>query len=352
MKYFKKLRENIVGGIPDSAMIFKRIIIIILLLFSMVFLGTTGYMILENWKFTDALYMTVITLSTVGYKEIYELSEPGKWFTITLIAGGISVLAVVLGMFTSLILEGDLRNYLRRRKMFKNIKKLKDHIIICGLSDLGKEIMRNLSEKGHKFIVIENSEEKIQNALNSGIDFLYIKGDARESLVLEEAAIQKAATLITCLGEDSFNLFVVITARELNPSLNILAEAIDEKVKNKLKRAGSDYVISPTRIGASRMASVATNSTVVSFLDIMTSGGDREMQLNAIKIEKESNVISKTLGEIQIPKNTGLIVISVKKHEAGNYIYNPSSKTVLNPGDEILVLGGVGNIKKLKEFIK
>ncbi len=152
-------------------------------------------------------------------------------------------------MVTSLVLEGGPVNYLRRRKIFKNIKKLKDHIIICGLLDLGKDVMRNFADEGNQFIVIENSKERIQNAINGGFDFLYIKGDARESLVLEEASIPKTSTLITCLGDDSFNLFVVITARELNSSLNILTEAIDEKVKDKLRRAGSNYIISPTRIG-------------------------------------------------------------------------------------------------------
>lgn len=332
-------------------MIHKRIGIILGLFCFMLAFGTAGYMILEKWNFSDAVYMTVITLSTVGYKEIFELSPAGKWFTIALIAGGISVLAVALGMFTSLVLEGDLGNYLRRRKMFKNIKKLKDHIIICGLSDLGKEIIRNLSNTDNEFIVIENSADKIQAALKGGDKFMYIQGDARERAVLQKAAIERASTLITCLGDDSFNLFVVITARELNPDINILSEAIDEKVKNKLRRAGSDYVISPTQIGGSRMAKVATNPSVVSFLDILTSGGDREMQLNAVVIEEKSAAVQKSLEEMQIPKNTGLIVIAVKKKDTGTYIYNPSSKTVLNAGDEILVLGTSGNIKKLKEYI-
>lgn len=322
-----------------------------LLILMVITAGIIGYSVIEKWDLLDSLYMTIITLSTVGYEEVKDLSTAGRWFTIALICGGISVMTIVFAMFTTLILEGDLGDYLRRRKMEKKLKTQKGHIIVCGLGELGEEVIKNLKNMDERFVVIENSQEEIDRVMISQGEFVYILGDAREENILEKANIKQAKTLITCVGADSQNLFVVITAKEANPSLVVVTEAIDPSVKEKLRRAGSDYIISPSQIGGARMASVATRPAVVSFLDVVASGGDADLHIESVPIGKQSSIAGMTLAEAMIPKQTGLIIISIKKNQTQQFIYNPSSQTILEPGDEIIVLGQPDNLLKLKEYI-
>ncbi len=332
-------------------MLIKRFLIIFILVAVVLTAGVIGYMTIEKWSMLDSLYMSVITVSTVGYKEIQDLSTTGKWFTIALIGGGLSVIAVVFAMFSSLILEGEVGHYWRRRQMDKKISSLKDHIIICGLGELGEEVIRNLKLSKKKFVAIDISQEIIDKVLRTTGEFLYIVDDATELGILEKANIKQAKTLITCLGSDSSNLFVVVTAREINPGITIVTEAIERNVKEKLRRAGGDYIISPSQIGGTRMASVATKPAVVSFLDIITAGGEKDLNVETVPIRDKSDVLNKTLTDAQIPKRTGLIIISIKKKAGDQFIYNPSSETILETGDEIIVLGYPENISKLKEYI-
>lgn len=332
-------------------MIFRRLVIVFLLIVLVLTAGVIGYMTLEDLNFLDALYMSVITISTVGYKEVKELSTSGRWFTIAMIMGGISVITIAFAMFSTLVLKGEVGYYLRRRQMEKKIKSLKSHIIICGLGEIGEEVVRNLKNSNKKFVVIENSQDEIDRVQITVGEYFCVTGDATELNILENANIKQAHTLITCVGSDSQNLFVVITAREANPGLRIVTEAIDRHVKEKLRRAGADYIISPSQIGGTRMASVATMPNVVSFLDIITSGGEKDLHLESVSISEKSAVATMTLAQAQIPQRTGLIVISVKKEETGQFIYNPSSKTRLDPGDEIIVMGEPESITKLKSYI-
>ncbi len=332
-------------------MIFKRFLLVFLMIVVVITAGVFGYHIIEGWSLLDSLYMTAITLSTVGYKEIAELSVGGKWFTIALIGGGVLTVTVAFGMFTKLMLEGELAYYLRRRKMEKRIKSLKGHIIVCGIGELGEEVIRNLHESDEEFVVIDISEEEIHKLKRSLGDFEYIQDDAREIETLKGANIDEARTLISCLGSDSENLFVVITARDINPSLTIVTENIDPNVREKLRRAGADYIIAPSQIGGRRMACVATQPAVVSFLDIITAGGGKELQLESVPVKEGASVESQTLAQAQIPSRTGLVVISIRKKKTNQFIYNPSSHTVLEPGDEIIVLGQRENLSKLKSYI-
>ncbi len=331
-------------------MIFKRIIIFIILILTVLVVGTLGYMRIENLVFLDALYMAVITLSTVGFKEVVALSTAGQWFTIALVAGGITVITVTLAMFTSLILEGEVGEYLNRRKMDKKIKSLRNHIIVCGLGRLGEEVVRNLVETRTDFVLIENTQEKVHKLTKEIGEFPYLIDDAEDTKALESAGVQRASTLISCLGADSLNLFVVITAREANPDLTIVSEVIDRPARYKLKKVGADYVISPSQIGGKRMTAVATRPSVVSFLDLVTSGGEKEVLCESAVVGASSEFAGKTLQEARIPKRTGLIVISIKKNDGQRFIYNPSSQTRIDAGDEIIVMGQGENIKKLKSY--
>ncbi len=331
-------------------MIIKRIIIFFMLIVAVLVIGTVGYMSIENLGFLSALYMTVITLSTVGFKEVAQLSSGGMWFTMALIGGGITVVTVTFAMFSSLILEGEMGEYLERRKMDKKIRSLKDHIIVCGLGELGEEVVRNLMHTDEKFMVIETSEDKAFKLIKETGEFPFLADDAQDINVLKTAGIEKASTLISCLGDDSKNLFVVITASEANPALTIVSEAIDQPAREKLKKVGADYVISPFQIGGKRMATVATRPTIVSFLDVVTSGGQKEIFCESVNVSEASLLAGKSLKEAEIPKRTGLIIISIKKKDGQRFIYNPSSETRIEGGDDIIVMGLMENIKKLKKY--
>ncbi len=331
-------------------MIFKRILIFIILVLTVLIAGTLGYMRIENLNLLEALYMATITVSTVGFKEVVPLSPAGKMFTITLIAGGITLITVTFAMFSSLILEGEIGEYLDRRKMDKKIKTLKNHIIVCGMGRLGEEVVRNLTETKTDFVLIENTEEKVHKLIKEIGEFPYLIDDAEDLKALESAGVEKASTLISCLGADSLNLFVVINATEANPDLTIVTEVIDRLARDKLKKVGADYIISPSQIGGKRMTAVATRPSVVSFLDLVTSGGEKEVLCESAIVRESSDLAGKTLQEAQIPKRTGLIVISIKKKDGQRFIYNPSSQTHINAGDEIIVMGQSENIKKLKSY--
>ncbi|MFC2048973.1 potassium channel family protein [Elusimicrobiota bacterium] len=332
-------------------MIFKRFLIVFILVLIVLTAGVVGYSTIEKWSFLDSLYMSVITLSSVGYKEVQQLTPAGKWFTMSLIISGLSIMTIAFAMFTTLVLEGKWGHYIRRRQMEKKIKSLKDHIIVCGLGELGEEVIRNLEKSREKYVVVELSSKKIEMAQISMGEFPFMVGDARELSILEKVNIKNAKTLITCLGADSQNLFVVITAKEANRALTIVTEAIDMNVKEKLRRVGSDYIISPSQIGGSRMASVATRPAVVSFLDVITESGERDLHIESVPITEKSFVSDKTLAQAQIPQQTGMIIISVRKKQADKFIFNPSSQTQLEPGDEIIVLGQFEDLARLKSYI-
>lgn len=331
-------------------MIFRRFMIIILLVVAVLIIGITGYMAIEGLSFIDALYMSVITVSTVGFDEVKELSFQGRLFTIAMIICGISIVTFAFAMFSTLIMQGEMGYYIRRKKMDKKLKAMNNHIIVCGLGELGEEVVRNLIKHKKKFVVIDNSIEEINRVENIYGEFVHIVGDATELVVLESSGVRTAKTLITCLGSDSDNLLVVFTAKDLNSSLTVVAEAIDRNIKDKLKRAGSDHIISPSQIGGTRMASVAVKPAVVSFLDIVTSSGEKELQIESVAIKTKSKVANMSLFEAKIPQRTGLIVISIRKSKTGDLIYNPSSKTILEPEDEIIVLGQQENISALKHY--
>ena len=324
------------------------------ILFAAVFVvavGTGGYVILEKWNILDALYMTAITLSSIGYGEVHPLSPTGKIFTIILIVFGFSLVAGIVGLFTSLILKGEVGNIIRRQKMSDAIKKMKGHHIICGLSHVGEAIVEEFSHARQKFLVIEKNEKNIEKVRKNFEGLNYIVGDATQDDVLLEAGVERADTILSCLNDDSLNLYVVISVKSLNPKIKIVAEAIEETSAAKLKRAGANYVVLPQRIGGLRMASTALRPNVVSFLDIMLKESEGEWRIEETTVPAKSPFLNCTLAESQISKNTGLVVIAMKKSYTGKFIYNPAASTVLEENDKILVLGNPEKLERLSKYI-
>ncbi|BDU51460.1 potassium channel family protein [Haliovirga abyssi] len=327
----------------------KKILIFIELLVLIFILGVLGYVVIEGYSLFDALYMTVITISTVGFEEVHKLSNTGKIFTMFLILSGVTLVLYGLSSITSFFIEGELKNYLKGVKMKKKISKLKNHYIICGYGKTGRKIVEEFLKLGKEFVVIENEDEGILELETKYKDkVLFIKDDSTKDEVLIEAGIEKAKTLIAVLSTDAENVFLSLTAKSLNKKLKVIVRAVEQNNERKLKKAGADFIISPVEIAAQRIISTALKPGVVNFLDVVTSIGGEDLRLELIKISKDSDLDNILLKDARIPQKTDLIVIGMKKEK--KMILNPLSMTILEYGDELLVMGNEKQIEQLKKI--
>jgi len=323
----------------------NRLAFSILLLALLIICGTGGYMIIEGWDFLDSLYMTVITLSTVGYGEVHKLSKPGLVFTIILIIGGVGTALVVLGTGATLILEGELQEVFGRKRLEKKIKELHDHYIICGYGRIGKIITRELREDQRRLVVVEKDPAMLQN----NTETLVLMGDATRDSILKEAGIEKAKGLISVLPTDAENLFVVLSARGLNPKLLIVARAVEEGAEKKLLRAGADKVVSPYHIGGLRMAYTVLKPAVVEFMEFATKTGNIELQLEQVVINENSKLIGLSLDECGLGKDLGIIIMAIKR-PSGDMKFNPTSRTAIKEGDTLIAIGEASRLKVLEDM--
>lgn len=326
----------------------NNIIVLMSLILTIVLTGTIGYKVLLETSFLDALYMTVITISTVGYGEIAEMDVEAKIFSIILIFISLGTVSYLFSTLVSSLLEGDLKKAWRRRNMEKEIKKIKDHYIICGAGETGYQSIKKFKEKAVDFVVIDKSEDTVDNLVEE--DVLTILGEASEESILIKANIASAKGLITALPSDAENVYTVLTARQMNEDLYIVSRAINKNATGKLKKAGADNTISPNEIGGSRMASLMIRPNVMSFLDVVTRAGDVILDLEEVKIFPNSDLINKKLKDSEIPQRTGLIVLAIKKKGSEELSFNPSSTEKLEEGDAMIVLGQSEQVDDLREM--
>jgi len=316
-------------------------------------IGSVGYVVVEGAPLADAIYMTVITLTAVGYEEIIPLSPEGRSFTMALLLGGITWMGVWFALITSLIVELDLTDTFRRRKNMKSIQDLQDHIIICGAGRTGRQVAQELETLATKYVLVEQDEDRIEEILDILPNALTVEGDATHDQILLNAGVMRAKGLVTCLSADADNLFVCLSARDLMATLRIVARAYEEETMDKLYRAGADHVVSPNVSGAIRMASVLVRPSVVSFLDVATRSSDLSLRMEQSTIEPSSPVAGKTLAEAHIPQETGLIVIALRKAgQIGHgFVFNPVASSTLEVGDEVIVLGTDEQVDSLRSFL-
>jgi len=326
----------------------QRIVIAVMLLCCVVIAGTVGYILIQKWNFLDSLYMTIITIGTVGFREVSTLNHTGRIFTIVLIIFGIGIGSYTLANIAAFIIEGHIQHLFRGRKMEKLISTLKDHIIVCGYGSTGVEIVDELARSKKKFVVIEADEEKVDELRKHG--HLALKGDATDDEVLERAGVNRAQGLIASLSNDADNVYVVLTARGMNPKLRIVARAIDQLSCKKLLRAGADKVVSPYSIAGHRMARLMLNPGIVNFLELMTQSEELELKIEEIKLSKHSPLLNKQLKESNIKALTnGATVIGINKM-GEKIIVNPPGETLLQDQDILFVLGNDLQIEKLKKL--
>ena len=335
----------------SSDQVIKKFTFILAILVFIVIFSTVGIMFIEHWPLLDALWHTVITISTVGYSEIRPLSTEGRIFTMFVIIISFAFFAYGAAVVASMVMEGELKKFFITKKMEKLAMKLKNHTIVCGLGRTGQAAIKELWKEKVPFVVVEKSEEKIEEAKEKYPNLIYINGDATEDETLIKAGVKSASNMIVATADDADNLFITLSAKNLNPNLRIVARANKEENVLKLKRAGANEVILPNVIGGLRMASLAIRPSVVSFLDIVTHHGEIDLRLEEVKVPKGSPFHGKLLRDLEIPKKTGVIVIGVRR-EDGSFILNPTSTTMILEGDSLIIIGTKEQAEKLKKLVK
>jgi len=322
------------------------------LLVSIVVIGTFGFHFIEGWKVLDSLYMTIITVSTVGFKEVGSapLSQSGKVFTMGLIVTSLGSLAYVGSNMARFIFDGDLANYIKTYKVDKRIAKLKNHVIIVGYGRNGEQAAMELEEHGVKFVIIDKRDNVILR-LRANTELLYIKGDATHEEILEQAQIQNARALIATTPNDADNVFVVLTARSINPGLTVISRASELESQMKLKRAGATNVIMPERIGGQRMAKLVHQPDVVEFVEYILLQKTQDVSLEELSCTKLARrFVGKSITELKVREISGANIIGIKISGA-RYVFNPDPQMVLSRNDQLFVLGNPEQINKLRKWM-
>jgi voltage-gated potassium channel len=323
---------------------------IVTLILSMILLafGSMGYMIIEGWNFFDSLYMTVITLATVGYSEVHQVGVPGRIFTLVLIFLGVGYFLYVVGNVIQFLVEGRIRAVLGRHKLDKQINRLKNHYIICGYGRIGRVLTNYLIQKYVDVVVIEHSEARVPVMNKDGV--LYLLGESTDEDLLIKAGIHRAKGLITAVGTDADNVFLVLTAKQLNPAIFIVARAIQNTTKKTLTAAGADKVVSPYDLGARRMAHAILRPTVIRFLELAFADEEADIYVEEITVGATSNFANTPLKDSGIRQDFDLIILSIKKAD-GQMVFNPKADTCFEVGDTVVAVGQARSMKQFQRMM-
>ncbi len=326
----------------------KHILISSALTALIVVFGTIGYMVIEDWNILDSFYMTVITIATVGYSEIHHVSDTGRLFTVLIIFLGVGFSLYIAGAIVQLMVEGQIRTIMGRKRLDNKIFQLKQHHIICGYGRIGQVLCNQIKHKPIDFVVIEKNEELIP--IMEGDDILFLPGDATDENILISARINEAKGLVAVLGTDAENVFLVLTARQLNPDLVIIARSCESRSKSKLLAAGANAVESPYDMGAMSMAQRIIRPTVTSFLNLALTSQRKDIQMEEIPIRPESKLVNVMLKDSEIRSKYNLIIIAIKKAN-GEMNFNPSFDTIIETNDTMIAVGEPTNLERLEKVL-
>src|SRR5947209_368678 len=316
-----------------------------LLLLIVMAIGSAGYHYIEGWPWFDGFYMVVTTLTTIGYQEVHPLSHVGRVFNVFVILAGVSLLLLGIGALSQALLEFELQSFFGRRRMEREIGRLDGHYIICGMGRVGRSVARELARRPVPFVIIENAEPKLQRY--SGENWLVVTGDATQEQTLRQAQIDHARGLIAATTTDAANLYIVLTARGLNPTLKIIARASEDGAEKHLLTAGADSVVSPYSFAGQRIAQSLLRPHVVSFLDTATTHLGIDLEIGEIQIASRSAFAGKTLESSRIRQERGVIVLAIKRREGMRF--NPAPDERIQPDDFLIAMGEPAQLRRLEQ---
>jgi voltage-gated potassium channel len=315
----------------------RKLLQLTLLVLMTLLAGTAGYVVIEGWHWFDGLYMTVITLATIGYGEVHPLDTPGRVFTILLILFGSAGLVYAATSLASLVIEGQLVRAIRSRAMQKTIDRLNHHYLICGYGSTGRYVVEGMQRTHQSFVVIEQDVLRVQMLRDRG--FMVVEGDATQDEVLLRAGIERAAGLVACLHHDADNVFVVLTARELNGRLRIVAKAVDESAQRKLRAVGADGVVLPNFIGGVRMLMELVQPNAITLLDMMLRSPDQTIVSAEIALPHDSRWKGQPLSALRLHEHEGVSLLAIQHADNAQYRFNPPGDTLLAAGDVLILMG-------------
>jgi voltage-gated potassium channel len=330
---------------------FRKVFIILLMSVIAIIFGTVGYMILEGYSLIDAYYMTMITITTVGFLEVHPLSDAGRVFTTILLVSNIGIFFYGATTIVGLVIEGEFRNFYKNYNVKKKISELKDHVIVCGYGRNGKQVCLELKDDKYPYLIIEKRENIVEE-LKQNQNILFIDRDATEEEVLIDAGIKNAKAIITTLPEDPDNVYVVLTARELNPDITIISRASNESSVNKLKRAGANNVIMPEKIGGAHMAALVMKPDIMEFIAELTGqSSDISLTFEELSLQDISKeFVGRTIRDLDIRNKTGANIIGLRMSD-GEFVINPLPETELNQNTKLIALGNSNQIVAMRKLI-
>jgi len=310
--------------------------------------GTVGYTLIEGWGLWDSFYMTAITVSTVGYREVHPLSKPGEAFTVGLLISGIGTVFYTVTLLVNSIVDGGLRRSLEERRQRRMLEALQNHFIVCGYGRIGSLIAEELHRQRVPFVIVERNPERVHAVMERG--WVAVAADASHEDVLVRVGVHRARGLIAAVGTDAENVYAVLTARVVRPDIFIIARVESDDAEPKLRRAGADRVVSPYHIGASHMAQSALRPAVVDFLQLATSSGYLDLSMEQVRIQERSALVGRTIVDAGIRQTYGVIIVAIRRAD-GSMEFNPSPDATIQAGDEMVVLGRPESVKALGERV-
>ena len=317
----------------------------ILLLLGVVSFGTIGYMVIEGWSVWDSLYMTVISVTTAGYKEVHPMSRRGELFTMVVLTVGVATVLYSFSFVMARVVEGDLESRWVRRRRERMLDELTNHFIVCGFGRMGLIVAQEFVRQGIPFVIIERDPERMQQAIDAG--FLAVEADASSEQVLKRVHIDRARGFIAAVSTDAENVYAVLTARLLRPDLYIIGRAETEDAKVKLVRAGADRVVSPYQIGGLQLAQTALRPAVVDFVQIATSSENLELNMEQVGIKEGAVLAGRSIVEANLRQRFGVVVVGIQRSD-GRMEFNPSPDAVMRAGDHLVVLGHLDKLRELE----
>jgi len=326
----------------------NRLILISTALVAILAGGTLGFIFIDGYPPFDAFYMTLITVSTVGYAEVHPLSHAGRVFNSFLIFFGVTIMLLAVGSMTQAIIELELNQYFGKRRNKKMIDKLNDHYIVCGFGRVGRGAASELQRAGVPFLVVDKNEDRVEWAMKAGM--LAALADATNDETLRDAGVLRAKGLIATLSSDADNLFVILSAKALKPSLLVSARIATEETERKMRLAGADYVFAPYDMTGYRMAQVMLKPHVFQFIDFTTKSIGLDVGIEQVRVPSSSEFVSKSLEEMQIRKELGVIVLAIRKSD-GRMLFNPPAEAEIHGGDFLIVMGESANLQRLEQML-